>query len=217
MPPRNASGRTATSSVAPISRRGNGLFDLVRLLPDTLRYENHVILAEGDYVIAHGRFSDHGRPRSWIGVVKTLGPCGHLLRHGPVRADRAGHAATGAVLAATAATFQDMVPLLPDLLVLAFKSSVAGPGAEVRLERRLSGLELVGPAAIAPSHSPLAAQISPQPFRVTPNTDGVDSVSFRFGSGVCQFELADNCRLHRIDVGLGRWIEHLDDRWDVAP
>ena len=40
----------------------DGLFNLVRGLPDTLRYENHVILAEGDYVIAHGRFSGHGRP-----------------------------------------------------------------------------------------------------------------------------------------------------------
>ena len=44
----------------------DGLFDLVRGLPDTLRYENHVILAEGDYVIAHGRFSGFGRPRSWV-------------------------------------------------------------------------------------------------------------------------------------------------------
>ena len=25
-----------------------------------------MILAEGDYVIAHGRFSGHGRPGSWI-------------------------------------------------------------------------------------------------------------------------------------------------------
>src|SRR5258708_19726092 len=44
----------------------DGLFNLVRGLPETLRYENHVILAEEDYVIAHGRFSGHGRPRSWI-------------------------------------------------------------------------------------------------------------------------------------------------------
>src|SRR6266478_2089211 len=39
----------------------DGLFNLVRGLPETLRYENHVILAESDYVIAHGRFSGHGR------------------------------------------------------------------------------------------------------------------------------------------------------------
>jgi SnoaL-like domain len=51
----------------------DGLFNLVRGLPDTLRYENHVILAEGDYVIAHGRFSGHGRPRSWIAAeYRTL-------------------------------------------------------------------------------------------------------------------------------------------------
>src|SRR6202171_2166827 len=30
-----------------------GLFDLIRALPDGLKYENHIILAEGDYVIAH--------------------------------------------------------------------------------------------------------------------------------------------------------------------
>jgi predicted SnoaL-like aldol condensation-catalyzing enzyme len=39
----------------------DGLFNLVRGFPNTLRYENHLILAEGDYVIAHGRFSGHGR------------------------------------------------------------------------------------------------------------------------------------------------------------
>jgi predicted SnoaL-like aldol condensation-catalyzing enzyme len=32
----------------------DGLFNLVRSLPSTLRYENHLILAEEDYVIAHG-------------------------------------------------------------------------------------------------------------------------------------------------------------------
>jgi predicted SnoaL-like aldol condensation-catalyzing enzyme len=40
----------------------DGLFKLVRSLPDTLRYENALILAEGDYVMLHGRFSGHGRP-----------------------------------------------------------------------------------------------------------------------------------------------------------
>jgi len=40
----------------------DGLFNLVRGLPGTLRYENHITVAEGDYVIAHGRFSGHGRP-----------------------------------------------------------------------------------------------------------------------------------------------------------
>ena len=43
-----------------------GLFGLVRSTPDTLHYENQVIVAEGDYVIAHGRFSGMGRPAAWI-------------------------------------------------------------------------------------------------------------------------------------------------------
>ena len=66
-----------------------GLFGLVRSLPDTLRYENHVILAEGDYVIAHGRFSGHGRPRSWIAsdVVRIEG--GRLVEHWDVLQDEA--------------------------------------------------------------------------------------------------------------------------------
>ena len=44
----------------------DGLFDLIRSVPDTLRYENQLIVAEGDYVIAHGRFSGHGLPAAWI-------------------------------------------------------------------------------------------------------------------------------------------------------
>jgi hypothetical protein len=43
-----------------------GLFDLIRTLPETLRYENLLIVAEGDYVIAHGRFSGNGHPAAWI-------------------------------------------------------------------------------------------------------------------------------------------------------
>jgi len=34
----------------------DGLFRLIRGLPDTLRYEHALIVAEDDYVIVHGRF-----------------------------------------------------------------------------------------------------------------------------------------------------------------
>jgi predicted SnoaL-like aldol condensation-catalyzing enzyme len=44
----------------------DGLFDLVRSLPATLRYENHVAAAMGDFVILHGRFSGHGLPAAWV-------------------------------------------------------------------------------------------------------------------------------------------------------
>ena len=44
----------------------DGLFNLIRSTPDTLRYEHQLIVAEGDYVIVHGRFSGTGRPVAWI-------------------------------------------------------------------------------------------------------------------------------------------------------
>ena len=47
---------------AHISPGRIGLFNLIRTLPDTLKYENQLIVAEDDYVIAHGRFSGNGRP-----------------------------------------------------------------------------------------------------------------------------------------------------------
>ena len=65
------------------------LFNLVRSLPETLRYENHVILAEGDYVIAHGRFSGHGRPRSWIAADVVRFEDGKLAEHWDVLQDEA--------------------------------------------------------------------------------------------------------------------------------
>src|ERR1700752_4142700 len=51
---------------AHIAPGRDGLFNLIRTLPDKLRYENQLVVAEGDYVIAHGRFSGYGRPASWI-------------------------------------------------------------------------------------------------------------------------------------------------------
>jgi len=51
---------------AHIAPGREGLFDLIRAAPEALRYENQLIVAEGDYVIAHGRFSGHDRPAAWI-------------------------------------------------------------------------------------------------------------------------------------------------------
>ena len=47
---------------AHIAPGRDGLFNLVRSAPDTLRYENAVIVADGDYLMLHGRFSGRGRP-----------------------------------------------------------------------------------------------------------------------------------------------------------
>ena len=67
----------------------DGLFNLIRSLPDTLRYENSLILAEGDYVMLHGRFSGNGRPRAWIAadIVRMEG--GRLAEHWDVLQDEA--------------------------------------------------------------------------------------------------------------------------------
>ena len=44
----------------------DGLFNLVRAAPAEMRYESHVAVAEGDYVLLHGRFTNNGRPRAWV-------------------------------------------------------------------------------------------------------------------------------------------------------
>lgn len=77
---------------AHIAPGRDGLFDLVRTLPGTLRYENQLILAEGDYVIAHGRFSGHGRPAAWIAADVVRFEDGKLAEHWDVLQDEATEA-----------------------------------------------------------------------------------------------------------------------------
>jgi len=55
---------------AHIAPSREGLFNLVKSLPPTLKYEPAVIVAEGDVVIVHGRFSDFGLPVNWIAARK---------------------------------------------------------------------------------------------------------------------------------------------------
>jgi predicted SnoaL-like aldol condensation-catalyzing enzyme len=72
---------------AHIAPGREGLFDLIRSLPDTLRYENQLIVAEGDYVIAHGRFSGNGRPVAWIAADIVRIEDGKLAEHWDVLQD----------------------------------------------------------------------------------------------------------------------------------
>ena len=67
----------------------DGLFDLVRSSPATLRYEPGTIVAEGDYVIVHGRFSGTGRPRNWIAADVVRVADGLLAEHWDVLQDEA--------------------------------------------------------------------------------------------------------------------------------
>ena len=70
----------------------DGLFNLIRALPDALRYENQLIIAEGDYVIAHGRFSGNGRPAAWIAGDFVRLEHGRLAEHWDVLQDEATQA-----------------------------------------------------------------------------------------------------------------------------
>jgi predicted SnoaL-like aldol condensation-catalyzing enzyme len=51
---------------AHIAPGREGLFDLIKSIPPTLKYEPGTIVAEGDFVIVHGRFSGIGLPVNWI-------------------------------------------------------------------------------------------------------------------------------------------------------
>jgi predicted SnoaL-like aldol condensation-catalyzing enzyme len=70
----------------------DGLFDLIRGLPETLRYGHGVVLAEADIVIVHGRYSGHGRPRSWIAADIVRVADGVLAEHWDVLQDEATEA-----------------------------------------------------------------------------------------------------------------------------
>ncbi|HMG05622.1 MAG TPA: nuclear transport factor 2 family protein [Chthoniobacterales bacterium] len=65
----------------------DGLFNLIRSAPDTLRYEYQLIVAEGDYVIVHGRFSGHGPPVPWIAADIVRIENGRLAEHWDVLQD----------------------------------------------------------------------------------------------------------------------------------
>ena len=70
----------------------DGLFNLIRNSPDTLRYEHQLIVAEGDYVIVHGRFSGTGRPVAWIAADIVRIEDGRLAEHWDVLQDEATRA-----------------------------------------------------------------------------------------------------------------------------
>lgn len=72
---------------AHIAPGRDGLFNLVRSAPETLRYENSVVIADGDLLILHGRFSGNGRPRAWIAADIVRMQDGRLVEHWDVLQD----------------------------------------------------------------------------------------------------------------------------------
>jgi predicted SnoaL-like aldol condensation-catalyzing enzyme len=66
-----------------------GLFNLIRSLPATLKYEAGTIVAEGDFVIVYGRFSGFGAPVNWIAADVVRMQDGSLVEHWDVIQDEA--------------------------------------------------------------------------------------------------------------------------------
>ena len=66
-----------------------GLFNLVKATPPAARYEPGVIVAEGDFVMMHGRFSEIGLPVNWIAVDIIRMEDGLLAEHWDVIQDEA--------------------------------------------------------------------------------------------------------------------------------
>src|SRR5437667_1765313 len=64
-----------------------GLFDLIKSLPPTLKYEPGTIVAEKDFVIVHGRFSGFGKLVNWISADIVRIEDGILVEHWDVIQD----------------------------------------------------------------------------------------------------------------------------------
>jgi monoterpene epsilon-lactone hydrolase len=77
---------------AHIAPGRSGLFDLVKSLPAELRYEHQLVVADGDHVILHGRFSGHGQPANWIVADVVRIADGKLAEHWDVIQDEADRA-----------------------------------------------------------------------------------------------------------------------------
>jgi predicted SnoaL-like aldol condensation-catalyzing enzyme len=74
---------------AHIAPGREGLFDLIKSLPPTLKYEPGTIVAEGDFVIVHGRFSNFGFPANWVAADIVRIEDGILVEHWDVIQDEA--------------------------------------------------------------------------------------------------------------------------------
>ena len=67
----------------------DGLFNLVKASPPSLKYEHGLIMAEGDFVITHGRYSNTGLPADWIVADLVRIENGVLAEHWDVIQDEA--------------------------------------------------------------------------------------------------------------------------------
>ena len=74
---------------AHIAPGREGLFNLIKSIPATLKYEPGVIVANEDFVIVHGRFSGFGQSVNWIAADILRIKDGILVEHWDVIQDEA--------------------------------------------------------------------------------------------------------------------------------
>jgi predicted SnoaL-like aldol condensation-catalyzing enzyme len=74
---------------AHIAPGREGLFNLIKSIPPTLKYEPGVIVANEDFVIVHGRFSGFGQLVNWIVADILRIKDGILVEHCDVIQDEA--------------------------------------------------------------------------------------------------------------------------------
>ena len=74
---------------AHIAPGRDGLFELVKASPPDMRYENGLVVAGGDYVMLHGRFTNIGQPADWIVADAVRIEDGLLAEHWDVIQDEA--------------------------------------------------------------------------------------------------------------------------------
>jgi predicted SnoaL-like aldol condensation-catalyzing enzyme len=77
---------------AHIAPGRQGLFDLVKSAPPTMRYENSLIMADGNFLMLHGRFTNVGQPAAWIVADIVRLENGRLAEHWDVIQDEATRA-----------------------------------------------------------------------------------------------------------------------------
>ena len=64
-----------------------GLMKIMAATPENMRYEHGLVMAEGDYVMVHGRYSNIGLPRNWVIVDILRIENGMLAEHWDVIQD----------------------------------------------------------------------------------------------------------------------------------
>jgi len=105
----------------------DGLFNLIKASPPSLRYEHGLIMAEGEFVIVHGRYSNTGLPVNWIIVDIVRIETGVLVEHWDVIQDEAAReqSKSGLPMFGTSFAKSDHQPTAAPLTIMEARTIVA--------------------------------------------------------------------------------------------